>query len=106
MMSKWLNFIILRRQTHRSHESHIILYEEYHYKRDCCSKVGTRTTVYWQAHTNYVKQEYQVLFKFEGGARFPHSLWFGREGSYHVMVMDNLSPFLDELLKVFFNGAL
>ncbi|KAG1855238.1 kinase-like domain-containing protein, partial [Suillus subluteus] len=33
----------------------------------------------------------------EGGVGIPHTLWFGREAAYHVLVLDLLGPSLQDL---------
>lgn len=57
-------------------------------------------------HQTHLEYKYQVLCKLEGGTRLSWPLWFGREAPYCAMVMDNLSPSLDNLLRVSPDGGL
>lgn len=44
--------------------------------------------------------EYSILTQLQGPGiiRFPRPLWFGREGSYRVMVLENLGSSLDKVI--------
>ncbi|KAI6014210.1 kinase-like domain-containing protein [Pisolithus marmoratus] len=63
------------------------------------------TTCKPTAHQTHLEHEYQVLSELGGATGLPQPIWFGREGSYQVMVIDNLSPSLDELLKASPDGT-
>jgi hypothetical protein len=41
-----------------------------------------------------VEHEYHILKQLEGGVGIPHALWFGRESTYHVLVLDLLGSSL------------
>ncbi|KAI5994639.1 kinase-like domain-containing protein [Pisolithus marmoratus] len=53
----------------------------------------------------HLEHEYQVLSELGGATGLPRLIWFGREGSYQVMVIDDLGPSLDELLKASPDGT-
>ncbi|KAI6011623.1 kinase-like domain-containing protein [Pisolithus marmoratus] len=53
----------------------------------------------------HLEHKYQVLSELGGATGLPWLIWFGREGSYQVMVIDNLGPSLDELLKASPDGT-
>lgn len=55
--------------------------------------------------TSSLQHEYSVLTQLQGGAGLPRPLWLGREGSYRVMVLENLGPSLDELVHASSLGA-
>ncbi|KAI6023293.1 kinase-like domain-containing protein [Pisolithus marmoratus] len=57
------------------------------------------TTCKPTTHQTHLEHKYQVLSELGGATGFPQPVWFSREGSYQVMVIDDLSPSLDELLK-------
>ncbi|KAG2748623.1 casein kinase I isoform delta [Suillus brevipes Sb2] len=44
-----------------------------------------------------VQREYHILKQLEGGVGIPHTLWFGRESTYHALVLDLLGPSLHDL---------
>jgi hypothetical protein len=48
-------------------------------------------------HKSSVEHEYYVLKQLEGGVGIPHTIWFGRESSYHVLALDLLRPSLHTL---------
>ncbi|KIK15267.1 hypothetical protein PISMIDRAFT_16631 [Pisolithus microcarpus 441] len=58
------------------------------------------------SHETHLEHEYQVLSELGGAAGLPRPIWFGREGSYQAMVIDNLGPSLDGLLNASPDGAL
>ncbi|KAI5981066.1 kinase-like domain-containing protein [Pisolithus marmoratus] len=57
------------------------------------------TTCKPTACQTHLEHEYQVLSELGGATGLPRPIWFGREGSYQVMVIDDLGLSLDELLK-------
>ncbi|KIK32703.1 hypothetical protein CY34DRAFT_27175 [Suillus luteus UH-Slu-Lm8-n1] len=42
-------------------------------------------------------REYDILKQLKGGVGIPHALWFGRESTYHALVLDLLGPSLHDL---------
>ena len=44
-----------------------------------------------------VQREYHILKQLEGGVGIPHALWFGRELTYHALVLDLLGSSLHDL---------
>ena len=44
-----------------------------------------------------VQREYNILKHLEGGVGIPRALWFGRESTYHALVLDLLGPSLHSL---------
>ncbi|KAG1886164.1 kinase-like domain-containing protein, partial [Suillus subluteus] len=44
-----------------------------------------------------VQREYNILKHLEGGVGIPHALWFGRESTYHALILDLLGPSLHSL---------
>jgi hypothetical protein len=44
-----------------------------------------------------VEREYHILKQLEGGVGIPRALWFGRESTYRVLVLDLLGPSLHDL---------
>ncbi|KAG1720922.1 kinase-like domain-containing protein [Suillus occidentalis] len=49
------------------------------------------------SHSSSVQREYKVLKHLEGGVGIPHVHWFGRESTYHALVLDLLGPSLHDL---------
>ncbi|KAG0698405.1 casein kinase I [Suillus ampliporus] len=49
------------------------------------------------AQPSSVQHEYAVLKQLEGGVGIPHALWFGRESTYHALVLGLLGPSLHDL---------
>ncbi|KAG1844221.1 CK1/CK1/CK1-D protein kinase [Suillus subalutaceus] len=43
-------------------------------------------------HSSSVQHEYNILKHLEGGVGIPRALWFGRESTYHALVLDLLGP--------------
>ncbi|KAG1811954.1 CK1/CK1/CK1-D protein kinase [Suillus variegatus] len=48
-------------------------------------------------HSSSVQHEYKILKHLEGGVGIPHALWFGRESTYHALVLELLGPSLHNL---------
>ncbi|KAG1817001.1 casein kinase I isoform delta [Suillus variegatus] len=48
-------------------------------------------------HSSSVQHEYNILKHLEGGVGIPRALWFGRESTYHALVLDLLGPSLHSL---------
>ncbi|KAG2102533.1 casein kinase I isoform delta [Suillus discolor] len=48
-------------------------------------------------HSSSVQHEYNILKHLEGGVGIPHALWFGRESTYHALILDLLGPSLHSL---------
>ncbi|KAG0703819.1 casein kinase I alpha [Suillus ampliporus] len=48
-------------------------------------------------HSSSVQREYHILKNLEGGVGIPHALWFGRESTYHALVLDLLGPSLHSI---------
>ncbi|KAG1853657.1 kinase-like domain-containing protein [Suillus subluteus] len=48
-------------------------------------------------HSSSVQREYNILKHLEGGVGIPRALWFGRESTYHALVLDLLGPSLHSL---------
>ncbi|KAG1835405.1 casein kinase I delta [Suillus subalutaceus] len=46
---------------------------------------------------SYGITEYNILKHLEGGVGIPRALWFGRESTYHALVLDLLGPSLHSL---------
>jgi serine/threonine protein kinase len=44
-----------------------------------------------------VQREYTILKRLEGGLGIPRALWFGRESTYHALVLGLLGPSLHDL---------
>ncbi|KAG2134704.1 casein kinase I delta [Suillus cothurnatus] len=44
-----------------------------------------------------VQHEYDILEQLEGGVGIPCTLWFGRESTYHALVLGLLGPLLHDL---------
>ena len=44
-----------------------------------------------------VIEEAKILQEFRGNVGFPKYLWYGREGDYHIMVIEMLGPSLEDL---------
>ncbi|KAG1724295.1 uncharacterized protein EDB91DRAFT_1062917, partial [Suillus paluster] len=44
-----------------------------------------------------VQREYHILKQLEGGVGIPCALWFGRESTYHALVLDLLGSSLHDL---------
>ncbi|KAI6095743.1 casein kinase 1, epsilon [Pisolithus croceorrhizus] len=51
------------------------------------------------SHETHLEHEYWVLSELGGATGLPWPIWFGREGSYQAMAIDNLSPSLEGLLN-------
>ncbi|KAG1844790.1 kinase-like domain-containing protein [Suillus subluteus] len=49
------------------------------------------------SHSSSVQREYTILKRLEGGVGIPRALWFGRESTYHALVLDLLGPSLHDL---------
>ncbi|KAG2054571.1 kinase-like protein [Suillus hirtellus] len=49
------------------------------------------------SHSSSVQREYKVLKHLEGGVGIPCVHWFGRESTYHALVLDLLGPSLHDL---------
>ncbi|KAG1860094.1 kinase-like domain-containing protein [Suillus subluteus] len=47
--------------------------------------------------TSSIQNEYHTLRHLEGGVGIPHAIWFGRESTYHALVLDLLGPSLHAL---------
>ena len=54
----------------------------------------------------HLEHKYKILNQLYGGKGMPQPLWFGREGSYWAMVLENLGPSLDKLIQASPDGAL
>jgi hypothetical protein len=48
-------------------------------------------------HSSSVQHEYNILKHLEGGVGIPCALWFGRESTYHTLILDLLGPSLHSL---------
>ncbi|KAG1853111.1 kinase-like domain-containing protein [Suillus subluteus] len=48
-------------------------------------------------YSSSVQREYNILKHLEGGVGIPRALWFGRESTYHALVLDLLGPSLHSL---------
>jgi len=48
-------------------------------------------------HSSSVQHEYNILKHLEGSVGIPHALLFGRESTYHALVLDLLGPSLHSL---------
>ncbi|KAG0702672.1 casein kinase I isoform delta [Suillus ampliporus] len=48
-------------------------------------------------HSSSVQREYCILKNLEGGVGIPRALWFGRESTYHALVLDLLGPSLHSI---------
>ncbi|KAG1828300.1 kinase-like domain-containing protein [Suillus variegatus] len=48
-------------------------------------------------HSSSVQHEYNILKHLEGGVGIPRALWFGRESTYHALILDLLGPSLHSL---------
>ncbi|KAG2063796.1 kinase-like protein, partial [Suillus decipiens] len=48
-------------------------------------------------HSSSVQHKYNILKHLEGGVGIPHALWFGRESTYHALILDLLGPSLHSL---------
>ncbi|KAG1791761.1 casein kinase I isoform delta [Suillus plorans] len=48
-------------------------------------------------HSSSVQHEYNILKHLEGGVGIPRVIWFGRESTYHALVLDLLGPSLHNL---------
>ncbi|KAG1904189.1 putative serine/threonine-protein kinase vrk [Suillus fuscotomentosus] len=48
-------------------------------------------------HSSSVQHEYNILKHLEGGIGIPCALWFGRESTYHALILDLLGPSLHSL---------
>ncbi|KAI6046822.1 kinase-like domain-containing protein [Pisolithus marmoratus] len=55
---------------------------------------------------SHLEHKYMVLDQLLGGTGLPQPLWFGREGLYCIMVLNYLSPSLDEVVQVSPDGGL
>ena len=44
-----------------------------------------------------VIEEAKLLQEFKGEIGFPKYLWYGREGDYHIMVIELLGPSLEDM---------
>ncbi|KAG1790768.1 kinase-like domain-containing protein [Suillus plorans] len=49
------------------------------------------------SHSSSVQREYKVLKHLEGGVGIPRVHWFGRESTYHALVLNLLGPSLHDL---------
>ncbi|KAG2113237.1 casein kinase I [Suillus clintonianus] len=49
------------------------------------------------AQPSSVQREYAILKRLEGGVGIPRALWFGRESTYHALVLGLLGPSLQDL---------
>lgn len=49
------------------------------------------------AQPSSVQREYAILKRLEGGVGIPRALWFGRESTYHALVLGLLGPSLHDL---------
>jgi len=49
------------------------------------------------SHSSSVQHEYKVLKHLEGGVGIPCIHWFGRESTYHALVLNLLGPSLHDL---------
>ncbi|KAG0695942.1 casein kinase I isoform delta [Suillus ampliporus] len=49
------------------------------------------------SHSSSIQREYTILKQLEGGVGIPRALWFGRESTYHALVLDLLGPSLQDL---------
>ncbi|KAG1723672.1 kinase-like domain-containing protein [Suillus paluster] len=49
------------------------------------------------AQPSSVQHEYAILKRLEGGVGIPRALWFGRESTYHALVLGLLGPSLHDL---------
>jgi hypothetical protein len=49
------------------------------------------------SHSSSVQREYKVLKHLEGGVGIPRVHCFGRESTYHALVLDLLGPSLHDL---------
>ena len=45
-----------------------------------------------------LEHEFHVLKNFHGGTRFLQPLWFGRESSYHILVLNNIATPVCDIL--------
>lgn len=50
------------------------------------------------AVSSALQHEHSVLAQLQGATGLPRPLWFGREGSHRVMVLENLGKSLDKLV--------
>ncbi|KAG2034499.1 kinase-like domain-containing protein, partial [Suillus americanus] len=48
-------------------------------------------------HSSSVQREYNILKHLEGGVGIPCTLWFGRESTYHALILNLLGPSLHSL---------
>ncbi|KAG1862914.1 kinase-like domain-containing protein, partial [Suillus tomentosus] len=48
-------------------------------------------------HSSSVQHEYNILKHLEGGVGISRALWFGRESTYHALILDLLGPSLHSL---------
>ncbi|KAG2124271.1 casein kinase I delta [Suillus cothurnatus] len=48
-------------------------------------------------HSSSMQRKYNILKHLEGGVGIPRALWFGRESTYHALVLDLLGPSLHSL---------
>ncbi|KAG1721215.1 kinase-like domain-containing protein [Suillus occidentalis] len=48
-------------------------------------------------HSSSVQHKYNILKHLEGGVGIPCALWFGRESTYHALILDLLGPSLHSL---------
>ncbi|KAG2089139.1 casein kinase I isoform epsilon [Suillus discolor] len=49
------------------------------------------------SNSSSIQHEYKILKHIEGGVGIPRVLWFGRESTYHTLVLDLLGPSLYSL---------
>ncbi|KAG1812994.1 kinase-like domain-containing protein [Suillus variegatus] len=49
------------------------------------------------SHSPSIQHKYTILKQLEGKVRIPCALWFGRELTYHVLVLNLLGPLLHNL---------
>ncbi|KAG2108745.1 uncharacterized protein F5147DRAFT_553467, partial [Suillus discolor] len=47
--------------------------------------------------TSSIQNEYHTLKHLKGGVGIPYAIWFGRESTYHALVLDLLRPSLHAL---------
>ncbi|KAG1770408.1 casein kinase 1, epsilon [Suillus placidus] len=48
-------------------------------------------------HSSSVQRKYNILKHLEGGVSIPRALWFGRESTYHALILNLLGPSLHSL---------
>ncbi|KAI6013853.1 casein kinase I isoform alpha [Pisolithus marmoratus] len=79
-----------------------------YHARDIITKqvVAIKLELAVEKAASHLEHEYMVLSQLQGGTGLPQPLWFGREGSYQVMVLDYLRPSLDEITQASPDGGL